>query len=1042
METNGDRWSQTEIVGDRRRQTETVGDRRLQTETGGDKRTRGDRRKLETEGDRRKLWETEGVRRRQWETGGNFRRQEETDDYRRRQTDTDDYRRSQEESVLPDLPVVQSPDVELVEQEVLQVKEEVLEANMSRGEQTEEDVPLIGDDGLLESVPCGAAGQRQQDTQSASIQIQTQNQNQTQTQSSRRSLSVSSRGVEVSGSSPLLVCDLGGSARLGAVDPVRYVDEGSRDSRFDVLCDAGRSTALLVPGFLDELSGGEAAARRPSCSYSLAAADFPSTSCGVNGWTRYGPAPLASFSDGNKGPPRPAKERLFVCSYCGKAFNRPKKVEIHQRVHTGEKPFSCSTCGKTFSEAGNLRKHQRVHTGEKPYSCGLCGRGFAWIRNLKTHQHKSHPEMKTDEDVWKNDEPDVVLVKVEEAEPVTVNQTSLSIQEGLVESSTDDYRGALPFEETPSNQLSDLQDCGRGFLEVSYGPSSMWTNGGVGYGDSLPGPSSHCAPLSYLPGSLIGAEPGSSGRGLAVEGSAERSSRGFPPVSFEQQLPVIDLSDESGLSQASGQMQVGPSAQGSSQSTTKRVYICSFCGKGFRSPANLESHLRTHTGERPYGCVICGKKFSQFWNLKIHRNIHTGERPYECPLCPERFSDPSNLKKHQKRHHPQDTGLSGTVSLHNKSASLHVKSASLHIKAVSLHINSVSLYNKSVSLHINSVSLHNKSVSLHNKSVSLHNQSMSLHIENLAAAERTPMVSEESSRMAAVQLKVSDTNTSGTNNPVSSEYSLFELETFFTRWAPDDDSAPCTNDDSAKCEEDGVIIVETQTQPRQALQPPRASGSSSSRQSFSSSSPGTSVSTALRIPAASQPPWSRAACVMRGSPAQLLQHRNRIRCAKSSLSCSSKAPSVSGISSTVAPPPLPVTGSTAALAGLEMAIAAQHRARLLDRHDNNSSVSVVPGDRRRKSYVCRACGKAFSGLSNLEAHERVHTGEKPFHCQTCGKRFSEAGNLKKHQRVHTGEKPFSCQQCGKRFAWICNLRTHQQSATGCGAPARGGLDLG
>ncbi|XP_069031071.1 uncharacterized protein [Embiotoca jacksoni] len=473
------------------------------------------------------------------------------------------------ETVLSEDIQTMSPDVELVEQEVLQVKEEVVEANMSRGEQTEEDVPLIGDDGLLESVPRGAAGQRQQDTQSAS----TQNQTQTQTQSSRRSLSVGSRGVE------------------------------------------------------------------------------------------------------------------------------------------------------------------------------------------------------------KNDEPDVVLVKVEEAEPVTVNQTSLSIQEGLVESSTDDYRGALPFEETPSNQLSDLQDCGRGFLE-------------------------------------------------------------------------------------------------------------------------------------------------------------------------------------------------------------------------------------------------------------------------LAAAERTPVVSEESSRMAAVQLKVSDTNTSGTNNPVSSEYSLFELETFFTRWAPDDDSAPCTNDDSAKCEEDGVIIVETQTQPRQALQPPRASGSSSSRQSFSSSSPGTSVSTALRMPAASQPPWSRAAGVMRGSPAQLLQHRNRIRCAKSSLSCSSKAPSVSGISSTVAPPPLPVTGSTAVLAGLEMAIAAQHRARLLDRHDNNSSVSVVPGDRRRKSYVCRACGKAFSGLSNLEAHERVHTGEKPFHCQTCGKRFSEAGNLKKHQRVHTGEKPFSCQQCGKRFAWICNLRTHQQSATGCGAPARGGLDLG
>ncbi|XP_016420579.1 zinc finger protein 90-like isoform X3 [Sinocyclocheilus rhinocerous] len=86
---------------------------------------------------------------------------------------------------------------------------------------------------------------------------------------------------------------------------------------------------------------------------------------------------------------------------------------------------------------------------------------------------------------------------------------------------------------------------------------------------------------------------------------------------------------------------------------------------------------------------------------------------------------------------------------------------------------------------------------------------------------------------------------------------------------------------------------------------------------------------------------------------------------------------------------------------------------------------------RRKSYVCKYCGKAFPGLSNVVAHQRVHTGERPFKCDTCGKLFTEAGNLKKHQRVHTGEKPFVCPRCGKRFAWICNLKTHQQLAS-CG----------
>ncbi|XP_031732162.1 B-cell CLL/lymphoma 6 member B protein-like [Anarrhichthys ocellatus] len=358
-----------------------------------------------------------------------------------------------------------------------------------------------------------------------------------------------------------------------------------------------------------------------------------------------------------------------------------------------------------------------------------------------------------------------------------------------------------------------------------------------------------------------------------------------------------------------------------------------------------------------------------------------------------------------------------------------------------------------------------------------------------AAPQSTPVVSQDPSSTVAVQLRVPDTNTPA--NPKTqeqqrssndnSEYSLFELETFFTRWAPDSDSmsarsgpsCPFTTDDSAECDLDGVIIVETE--PQSVLQPPQVSLSTAVRMSrgpsYSSGpiQPTVSQETPMSIPVSmhapsSQPPWSKKTVMIGSAQAHLQRHRDRNRVsqqqhsvpsAQTTLSTATAAvsnthradktsissfSSINKIMSSTAAPSF--RGSTAALASIEVAIAARHRASLLARHNKSQTDSIAACEQRRKSYICRACGKAFSGLSNLEAHERVHTGEKPFRCDTCGKRFSEAGNLKKHQRVHTGEKPFSCNQCGKRFAWICNLRTHQQSATGCGLEVMGGLGLG
>nr|XP_020477120.1 Krueppel-like factor 5 [Monopterus albus] len=354
------------------------------------------------------------------------------------------------------------------------------------------------------------------------------------------------------------------------------------------------------------------------------------------------------------------------------------------------------------------------------------------------------------------------------------------------------------------------------------------------------------------------------------------------------------------------------------------------------------------------------------------------------------------------------------------------------------------------------------------------------------APQPTSIISEDSSSIADVHLKVPDTNTptnpntqqnqhkrvSILNHPTS-QYSLFELETFFTHWAPDKDSvlAPSgpscsfTNDDTAECDKDGVIFIESEPSVASAV---RMSGgqrasSAAGHSTIQALSTGTSLSIPLNMHAPStKSSWRQTPSMISAQTQLLQQHQssNRIpdqqqqsipstqgmlsstTASDTNSDSSDKAyvPSISTTSRTMSLKQ-PLRGSLPALASTEGAVAAHHQARFLALHNKSQVASIMPSEHRRKNYICRACGKAFSGLSNLEAHKRVHTGEKPFRCDTCGKHFSEAGNLKKHQRVHTGEKPFNCDQCGKRFAWICNLRTHQQSATGCGPQARGELEL-
>nr|QRF78346.1 Sall [Phoronopsis harmeri] len=391
------------------------------------------------------------------------------------------------------------------------------------------------------------------------------------------------------------------------------------------------------------------------------------------------------------------------CAICHRVLSCKSALQMHYRIHTGERPYKCKLCSRAFTTKGNLKTHMGVHRSKPPlrmmHQCPVCHKQFTNALVLQ-----QHIRMHTESTGMTSNIPMLTYPARPVTEATESGELDLRINRPASSNqSPGDETSSRPqsVKSEPSDEKVDPPESDDGSDSCSS-PSSVSpplksTNSlsVVPYAGSSQPSGSQPTFVSPYSTSLAALEE----RVRAMDSQLKQSPMArpweqeprytlLPPTGEKSSDPTQQLKiqtneldeeegndeeplnlEKTGASKSEELLTKDGNSNSVSPLTTDEPASpdskAGSVGNSALSPypdsnASVETNpacdglSKSSDNFNPTTCNICFKSFACRSALEIHYRMHTKERPYNCEVCGRGFTTRGNMRQHMLTHKIRD----------------------------------------------------------------------------------------------------------------------------------------------------------------------------------------------------------------------------------------------------------------------------------------------------------------------------------------------------------------------------------------------------